>query len=195
MVVSPPVGSLDELPPDDFILVTPGGFMSPSSQDRILVFDLGMFDIRGVADWLEHADSANLNATVVALGTAEQLAHAQAQLARFDVTFIEKPGDLPDEKILQFLYDQLGSVYAPFRRHAVQFVPHSAEEHPQSRQPESAQQQILSSIFGEHADTVEPVSSEIDPAYSHPPMAFTAAEHEQLLAHLRRPETEETDSE
>lgn len=200
IVVSPPVGSLEELRPEDLILVTPGAPMSMSlstepNGDRLLVFDLNISNIQGVFAWLENAGPAQRNATIVVLGTSEQLRRAQEPLSKFDIGFIEKPQELPDDQILQFLYDQLGSVYAPFRRVGVQFSPASAVNEAQLRQTANQQQQLLDAIFGEHAETIEPVVTGIDPAYSQPPLAITPAEHDQLLAHLRKPETEErTDS-
>jgi hypothetical protein len=197
IVVRPPAGSLDELPSDDFTLVMPGAFMaSPTSNaGRILVFDLGMTRIHGVSHWLDNATEAQLNATVIVLGTEEQLRQAQSPLANFDVAFIEKPEGLPDEQILQYLYDQLSAVYAPFRRQGVQFAPISPEGAETSApDPGSAQQRLLAAIFGELADAVEPRVTEIDPAYSRP-TELTRDEYEQFLAHLRQPESEEsTDS-
>jgi len=192
IVVERPVGSVDELPPDDFVLVMPDGLMSskPPDEGRILVFDLGMHDPAGIASWLSNASEEILNSTIVVLGTAEQIANAQEPLASFDVTFVEKPERLPDERILQFLYDDLGSVYAPFRRYGVQFMPASVqdEENP-ATPPASGRQQILKAAFGEYADTVEPKVSELDPVYSKP-TEFTADEYREFLARLGQPETE-----
>lgn len=196
-VISRTSGLLAELRPEHLILITTSGFMSPaqsSNEDGILVLDLGILNVQDVLTWL-NTNGRDLKSGVIVLGTAEQLQQAQEPLTEFDITFVEKPEGLPEEQILQFLYDQLGSVYGSFRRVGAQFAPVSAAAETQPSTRTSGQQQLLAAIFGEHADTVEPLVSEIDPAYSQPPFSFTPAQHDQLLALLRKPETEKrTDS-
>ena len=161
----------DELRAGDLVLVD--RYTSPEEvkSGRILVFDLKAFPPERVSDWLTAEGRPDRKATVIALGTAEEIEQAQDPLANFDIAFVEKPEGLTVEEILPSLWEQLQSVYEPFRREGEQFTP-------------------LSPATGENqADTVEPRVCGVDPAYTRP-MDFTPEEYERFLTRMRRPETE-----
>jgi hypothetical protein len=163
------------------------------TEEQVLVLNLANF-VPESHEFLSALQKKPLRPTMVALGTPEQIENARTEFRDLDITYLDRREGLDEQSALQDIYDQLAAVYQPFARLGIQFARKSAvaEQATAARQnPRTSQEALLAAVFGEHADDVKPIATEIDPAYEKPPFAFDQEQFEQLLTLVNRRQTEE----
>jgi hypothetical protein len=191
--VALPVGSHDELRPEDLLWIYPGIHYRDlnATEESVLILDLQTLEPWQAASFLETARDSDSTSTAIGFGEVQRVEAARPDLTGFDIAFLIRPPNLPDEAALQFVYNQLAAVYSPFTRVGIDFLPTlvAANLIPANQQARPGGQ-LLAAMFGEYAPAVEPVVSEMDPAYDEKPSPFTVRERTQLLELANRPETE-----